>query len=156
MIFRAPNIQSYNMGTHLNKNLEAKSRNRPLCIELTWVMLQNVHFCWVRWRTSSRLQSWSSFLGLLLRKFAVSHGSLNPTNKSSSHIRELSTWICPFQVQVDVFRDSGSCRCWNTQNTGRLFSSPNKYKNWIWWNSDFIPKASIASLNPTIFIVERI
>lgn len=29
------------------------------------------------------------------------------------------------------------------------FFPPNKYKDQIWWNGDFIPKASIASLNPT-------
>lgn len=34
-------------------------------------------------RNSAKLQSQRSFLGLLLRKFVVSHGSENPTGKSS-------------------------------------------------------------------------
>lgn len=34
MFFRAPNIQSYNVRKHLNEDLEAKSRNQPLHIDV--------------------------------------------------------------------------------------------------------------------------
>lgn len=49
-----------------------------------------------------------------------------------------------------MFRDSLTPIAAGTPRTLGNFFYPNKYKDWVWWNSNFISKASMASLNPTI------
>lgn len=121
MIFYFPNIQSCNMET-LIWDLEANPETGRSAQTLAWMVLWGA---FVLSKNRLKVTKLAPCQVTLLRKFVVSHGSLNPAGKSKllkpeNHLLKCTHFMCRYHRCGQRLFDC--CSCWNTKTMGEFLS----------------------------------